>query len=423
MKVTFVNPPLLNVLENRQYPPLGILYLAAMARTHPGAEVTVCDLGGTIPKMWEKMVNFDADIYAFTCFSPSFQFVVEISKLIKSKHPHCKIVVGGNHPSAVPDECLKIKEIDSVVIGEGEHIFLELLKDYEKTGTINKFYHGQRIFDLDKLPYPAYDLVDMNTYNATLDGKKALGVITARSCPFNCAFCSRHIFGSKVAYRSAENVIGEVNMIKKDYSITAFNFLDDVFTLNNDRLDKMLAGFKKMDITFICNGRANFNKIEDFKRLKDGGCTKIGFGIESGSQRVLDLNNKRQSIKEAILAVQNAKKAGISTKAFFVFGLPGENEESVKETMRFIEEADPDQCNVYTFVPYPGTDIWNNPDKYGIKIINRDFRNYYQISTDGTGGKNVSYSTMSDEEFFRLREMILKFVKDRQGARSKGHGI
>lgn len=407
MKILFIHPPQLNVLDNKQDPPLGLLYLAAILEKN-GVNVKILDLGGVPENLWEKNIE-KADIYGITCYTASLTNTQKISNLIKKNYPESYVIIGGAHPSALPEETIKYKNFDIVVKGEAENIIFDIvnnIKDYK-----NNIINSNPIQNLDKIPFPARHLINIYEYSRKVLNRKATNMITGRGCPYKCAFCYKGLYGNTVRLRSAENVIKESEFIVENYNIKAFHFLDDIFTLNKKRLNKILDAFEKMDIWFRCNSRAGLESLEDFEKLYKGGCKEIAFGIESGSQKILDKINKCNTVESNKIAILNAKKVGIRTKAYLIIGLPGETEETIEETKKFIEETKPDSCSLYTFIPYPGTSIWNNPELYDIEIINKNFDDYYIIDTNSRGGITIKLNTITNEKLIKLRENFLYFLK------------
>jgi len=413
MKVSLINPPQLNVLDDRQYPPLGLLYVAANLREN-GIDVDVIDLASTKPDEWKGLISTDSDIYGIECFTPSVVNVKAIVAICKDLNPDAITIVGGPHASAIPQHTLEYTGSDSVLAGEGEQSFVDFALRLKDTGKYEKIVHGIQIKDLDSLPIPARDLVDHDSYTATLFNKKTSAIITARGCPYSCAFCdNKGVFGGGVRFRNPKKVLSEVNELKEKYGYDSFFVYDDIFAINEKRLDQILPGFKEMGMQFICDGRVNIINLDMLKKLRDGGCVKIAYGIETGSQKILNLMNKQTTVQQCIDAIKAAKDAGIFTKCYFIYGLPGEDERSVDETKKLIEEANPDQANLYTFIPYPGSAIWNSPEKYGIEIFNKDFGNYFMISTDGTGGINYRIDGLSERKYIELRDDLMSFIRAR----------
>lgn len=210
-------------------------------------------------------------------------------------------------------------------------------------------------------------------------------------------------------YRSVGSFLYEVSEVKSSFGIDTFLFCDDVFTFNiNGRLEKLCAGLEKLDVGFRCNGRASVNKYEDFSMLKKAGCEEIAFGIESGSQRMLNLMNKKSSLQQNYNAITEAKAAGLSTKAYILSGFPGETWESINETIKFMGEARPDKFTVFAFVPLPGCDVLKNPEKYGVTNISSDWDQFYNIAGQYEGGITFETKDMSKKDFKDMHRHLVK---------------
>jgi len=412
LKITLINPPQLNVLDDRQYPPIGLLYLAASLRKE-NFDVNIVDLASKKEHEWNALIDNDADIYGMICFTPAVGHVKRIVSICREKNPECLTVVGGPHASAVPEETLAFTKCDTVSVGEGEISFPKYVKRYQQGKKYDRILIGTQIHDLDTIELPARDLIDHHTYTARLFNKKTTGVISARGCPYKCSFCDKGVFGGNMRFRSADNFLAELKELKENYGYESFFFYDDIFTINHKRLRKLLKGIEDLNIQFLSANRVNLMTKEILRDLRNAGCVKVAYGIESGSQKVLDMANKQTTVQQQIYSIKAAKDEGIYVKCYFIFGLPGEDEQTIEETKKLIEIAEPDQANLYTFQPYPGSDIWNRPDHYGVEIINKNFENYFMVSTDGTGGINYRLKGMSDEKFIELRDDLAQFIRSK----------
>lgn len=395
-----INPPQPNSLDDKLDPPLGLMYIAAVLR-EKGLEVKIVDLCFVEHKDWPEAIGV-ADIYGITVFSSSLYLAREIAAIAKENNPNGRVVAGGPHPTALP---LETKEFfDSVAIGEGEYALLQPVAELIKCPVIE---------NLDDLPLPARDLVDLTRYTRKVYGEKATTLITSRGCPYSCAFCCKDVFGHRVRYRSTESVLREIRGIVETYDIRNFLFYDDTFALDRKRFYPLCRELEKENIIFRCNGDVRNNTEEDFRVLYDAGCREIAFGIESGSQAILDNIHKGTTVKGNRQAIQNAKKIGLRVKAFLMVGNPGESKATIEETKRFITEADPDQYTVFNFVPLPGCDIWKNPEKYGVRIVNRNFKNYFNIAGQNEGGLVIETDSFNCEEMAALRKNLLDFLTSR----------
>lgn len=404
--IELIHPPHLDSSDDRLDPPLGLLYIASHIKNtfkDGEVEVRINDLSGKQPDEWKIG---KADFYGVTVYAPSMKTVESIIKLCKQVNPVAKIIVGGAHPSAVPQVFEGI--VDHVVIGYGEQAVVDIVKGISLPFQVK----SSKVFDL--FARPSYELIDVASYSRLIGGKKSLPVLTARGCPFKCTFCGlSHLHNiSGVKFSDPEVVVDQISWIIDTYGITSINFQDDVFTLKKERFHKLLDLIAPLNIKFRCHGRATIDTEETYELLAKAGCVQIAWGIESGSQYMLDKMNKRSKVEDNYNVIQWAKKYGIDSRAFFVIGFPGETRETLEETKKFISDADPDQYFISSFVPYPGTDVWNNPEKYGITNMSKDFSQFYQVDKTGHGGLTIDTQWLTREEFSVLehefREWMVK---------------
>ncbi|GAH52064.1 unnamed protein product, partial [marine sediment metagenome] len=174
----------------------------------------------------------------------------------------------------------------------------------------------------------------------------------------------------------------------------------DTFMVYKKRVYELMEFIGPLDISFRVLGRAGLDTKEDYRRLKDAGCEAIGWGIESGSQEILDKMNKQVTVKQNAEVIEWAQDLGILDRIFIILGFPGETKETLKETKRFIETTNPSQHISSTFQPYPGTQVWNDPKRFGVKKIYTDFSKYIQINGSGLGSHcNIDTEWMTREEF------------------------
>jgi len=406
--INLINPPQPNSLDDRLDPPLGLMYIAAQIRKDGWHDVKITDLCMVDRKDWGKEIG-DADIYGITVFSASLYLAKQIYYIAKKNNPSSLVVVGGPHPTALPEETSEF--FDCVIRGEGEYAFYPFLKPW-----VIPIITKPQIEDLDNLPLPARDLVDLHAYTRKVAGQKATSITTSRGCPYTCAFCCKDVFGHKVRYFSLPRVIEEIKSIINCYGIRAFIFYDDTFALDRNRFYPLCKELKKLNIVYRCNGDVRNNTYKDFRVLYDSGCREIAFGIESGSQKILDRINKHTTVEGNKAAIQNAKKVGLTVKVFLMVGNPGESVKTIEETKRFMKEANPDQYTVFNFIPLPGCDIWKHPDKYGMRIVDWDFKNYYNIAGDNIGGAVADSDTFTIQDLNKWRKELLEALPPQRGA-------
>jgi len=417
-KVALVNPPQLNSIDDRLDPPLGLMYIAGSLEREE-ISVSINDLAGRKVEEWGNLID-DADIYGMTIFSSSFNVSRDISKFIKARNKDAIIVAGGPHPTSLPDQTIDTGDFDYVIQREGEEAFPKLIRSLSAGNSSDKIITAEQIKDINLLPRPARHLVDISSYTREVEGEQATSIITSRGCPYTCSFCCKDIHGRKVRFREAEDIIDEVRGIQETYGVNSFVFYDDIFTLNRKRLEVLCEEFKNMDLTFRCNGRSGANTFEDYVKLREAGCKEIAFGIESGSQEILERVNKGTTVEMNTKTITEAKRAGLLTKAYLIVGYPGETQETIDETKKFMEITDPDKFTLFQFVPLPGSDVWKNPDKYGVTEVNNDWDEFYNIAGQYEGGNSFRTAELTPERITYLHDDLLNDLMHRR--KGEDHG-
>ncbi len=358
----------------------------------------------------EKVKAWDSKIFCFTCTTMEFNEVIDFAKKIKQILPNAIFVAGGYHADAFPEDFLN-NGFDYAVRGEGELTIMELFRsifagkrDFEKMdGLCWKKEDGQVVInkrrslliDFDELPLPAYHKIDMEYYLKMWDGIlrgipcKATLLETSRGCPWACSFCScPTIAGHKMRYRTAESIESEVKLLKEKYGVEGIMLTDDMFTVSLDHVKKVSAILKKYGIVWTAQARVHAVNEEMLTIMKDAGCMQIDFGIESGSQRVLnEIINKKATIEQARQGVATCKKVGMRTMGTCMLGLPTETKDEMLSTVAFVKELQLDYVYYAIAVPLPNTALFemvNSRLPENNKITVEDYRNL------DWGGKNYS---------------------------------
>ena len=274
-----------------------------------------------------------------------------------------RLIAGGYHATAMPETLTPY--FDAVVQGEGEELIQEAL-------TEDGIIKGPAP-DLNNLRNPSG--LEMSLYGLDQSGKRTGTIITSRGCPYSCSFCGK--LSDKVRYTPFNKVLEQVSSLKLD-GFKSVYFTDDVFTLNAKRMEEIVS---KMDIPYRITTRANL--MDEYKAdiLAGTGCNWASFGIESGNNKILKKSNKQMTTQQNYEAVSLMSKKGIQTKGFFILGLPGETEKTARDTINFsksLKDVGLNQADFYFLSPFPGTPIWDNPSKFGIKINDLDYTKYLQ---------------------------------------------
>ncbi|MFW9810371.1 MAG: B12-binding domain-containing radical SAM protein [Candidatus Thorarchaeota archaeon] len=369
-----------------RYPPLGLGYLASVLREK---DISVKILDGTFSSREQAI----SAIHRLKPRILGIYSMVTINHHAISIARECRmdvelIVAGGPLPSLVPEEFLDV--FDLVVMHEGEQTFLELVMKHlaeeswqgikgisYKSETGRYTTNGSRPLEenLDSLPFPARDMFPNKSYKkywTKYHGYSATSQITTRGCPYLCDFCSNPVFGRSYRERSAKNVVAEMSEISS-LGYDRIFFTDDCFTQNPKRVDDICDILTKesIDIEWMCLSRADTLSKSMARNMKDAGCVRIFFGIESGNQRMLKVMNKRIVLGDVVRAVKVANGAGIETGGFFILGYPGETNESLLDTLQFSSRIPLDYLS-YSF-PYPiiGTGLYT---KVRERITNPEWR-------------------------------------------------
>lgn len=418
MKILLIRPPDMALGKLKKIGgvihPLNLVYLATYISTKHDVKILDMDVEPLGKENLEKYIqDYNPDIIGITVVTPHYKNAVEISTVAKKLG---KIVVwGGPHATVIPENCLK-NNVDIIIKGEGEFSFFETLEVIEKNKLNlenaknklknvkgisyklnNHIYHNEKrelCSELDTLPLPNRKMLELEKYNGEITPgitKRATQLFTSRGCPFQCTFCAAHLIqGRGYRMRSVSNIMKEVNDI---YSL-GFNHVsidDDTFTLNRQRVVEFSEALKKdyPDFTWNCDSRVTVD-YELLRLMKKGGCEKISFGVESGSQRILDVIKKGIKVNQVIDAFDAAKKAGIKTQAFMMIGHPTETKEDIDATIQLINKISPDYLFLSISTPYPGTELYeymtkkgllksdDNWDKFGFFVdeIGWDFDNF-----------------------------------------------
>ena len=381
--ILLINPPILNPGKVKKIraisPPVGILSLAAYLEDK-GLYVRVLDLA-LQPELYDTLKNeFDAPgrIVGITSTTNTIGSALDVAKIVKQYNPDSFVVLGGPHPSILPEDVLSNREVDCVVIGEGELSLYNLTSSY-KQGSDWKATPGIAFNDvnrviinpqtnyvdnLDSIPFPARHLVPFKQYRSSAISHKrtpSTCVITSRGCPYKCTFCSNPVHGRKVRSRSPENVIEELKLLKRDFRIRDITFWDDTFTVSKKRVESIcrLIIEENLDLTWSCASRVDTISPDLLKIMKEAGCWLISFGIESGVGRLREKIHKGITEEQIFRAFKSCKQAGIETRAFFMLGLPTETVEESEATLSFAKKLNPDFLQFTLTVPYPGSELYN----------------------------------------------------------------
>lgn len=368
--------------------------------------------------IWEEIVEtieqYSPDLLGISIvFSATLKSVENIARMVKQRDKKVKVVVGGPHSSLAPEEILGSEFFDYSVRGEGEQTLLELVQGKKLTDIDGLSYkeHGGKIIhnpdrgfieNLDELPFPDphLQLIPLGDLN------KNFGVIaTSRGCPKRCVFCSSpRLWGRKVRRRSINNAIAEVSQRYHNYGVRKFYFSDDNFNLNKSYAKELCRAIidNNLEIEFFCEANiAPFDR-ELMELMKEAGCIRLKFGIESGSDRILKLMKKGITVKQIRETCSLAKEVGVPYSLYVMAGMPSETPEEMCQTLDLAREMDADYVSLSVATPQIGTDLYEMAVAQGIKIPPGSCESFYHQSRGAVLNSNVTPSLI--EEFLALNK-------------------
>jgi anaerobic magnesium-protoporphyrin IX monomethyl ester cyclase len=381
-------------------PPLGLAYVAA-ALEKAGFQVEMLDnyqLNKPIDYVKQEIKRLAPEIVGITCSSVTYQRCIETAKAVKEVLPSCKVVVGGWHPSYMPDSILQHPEVDYVVMGEGENAMVELATLITK-GAEDKaiasipgvacIYEGKTvknapkiISDLDNVPYPARHLLPMHIYDRKIEYLSAQPVDVVnviRGCPYDCNYCeTKKLWGHKCRAFSPPRVVDELEYMIKNYGSKGIYFIGDNFTINKKQTIELCHQIKErgLDLQWACDTRVDLIARDLLREMKDAGCKTIFFGIQSGSQRILDKLNTHTNLEQIVQALRLCRQERIHIACSFMLGIPGETFNDMNSTFKFAKKLDPDWCTFYVFIACPDSNLYEEVLQMGLYDRLEDFLAY-----------------------------------------------
>jgi radical SAM superfamily enzyme YgiQ (UPF0313 family) len=419
MRVLLASPEP-GVWNSRKHIHMGLGYLAGSLLAH-GYEVEIWDasIEAESESLDEKLARDPFDVVGLSAPTPLINNAWEDAATAK-KHGAITIL-GGPHLTLQPHESMEKDQIDLVVRGEAEYTLIEILAALEKEAKIqqNSTHPSKpksqsqkfrpRLFrpeagwgnilglswrnqagkiihnldrplpdDIDALPFPAHQLFKIDQYtnlNPLTDGldmnARAYTIVTSRGCPYKCTYCSKPITGDTWRGRSVDNVIAEWEWLVKDLGATEIGITDDIWNLDKKRAKELCQTLIKANLNHVpwvtIHGmKVNNTDQELFSLMKQAGCKRVGFGVENGDDWVLrHVIKKGQTVDMVRQAFKWSKKAKLQTMGFFIFGMPGETEDSMEKTIRLALELDPDLAHFMMAAPFPGTEMWETLKKHG----------------------------------------------------------
>lgn len=402
MDICFFSP--ITRIHNHYTPPFNLMSLSSYLEGR-GISTHIIDLNKDCPvfeldeekiiqlrnKIIDEVLSMKPLIIGIPCFSSELKEVIEISRVIKTKHENVKIIVGQIHPTLFPEEFFfESSPIDYAVVGEGEITTFELVNSIKngnenmeeidglvyfnkKNNALIKTKPRSLIENLDDLPFPAYDKVNMwyytkpNVYKIRGIFISSTLIHTTRGCPYNCTFCVSSNLRKKTGpgkyarMRSAKNIADEIEFLMKNYKIDSFFPIDDDFLVDKKRIMQFCDELekRKINLPWGCGARVTDVSEDLLKRMKRAGCVQLDFGVESGSDEMLKRVKKNITVEQTKKAFVLCRKYGIRTFSNVLFNLPEETEDDLDKTLKLLDEIKSTVTAFNIFVPYIGTEIYN----------------------------------------------------------------
>jgi len=374
---------------------------------HVGYDVLFLDLRDV--NQLEEVQFPEVKYYGLTATTAGINSALKIKNLIKIQNPKSVVFIGGVHATVKPDEL--VKEFDAVVVGEGERSVFKVLRG--NRGIIK----SDIINDINSIPYPARHLLkpDARTSSWLYAGQKyeeaeiATTITSTRGCPFNCSYCaSPAMWNRKIRFRSPENFAGEIKQIMDTYGCRNFKFVDDNFPLNKSRIIKISQQLEPLNISFRCHTRASLVDEEILSSLKMAGCNEIAFGIETTDDYVLEKIQKGETVEQQEYALRLARDTGFLVRLYLMVGLPFETWDTITLLKEFIlrNKEYIDKYTLSTMAPYPGTDIHDNPEKYDVIWMEKNYDKFLLYEDRAL----IATTECSQEELTEHRKVLSKFL-------------
>lgn len=415
-------------------PPMGLLFLSGYLRKHlPNLEIKVVNQrveNYTVEELVRIIEGFGPHIVGLSCSTIFAYLLNDLCSRIKELFPESWIVLGGPHASSVREQALKdAAKLDVVVPGEGEISFKLIVESFpylnnlkKIPGIIWKDSTGEIVVnpgnlliedELDNLPFPAYDLIDLPKYwklqsMAPIPFRKYASIVSSRGCPYQCMWC-HSIFGKKIRFCSPERVVDEILYLQRKYGVDDFEFLDDNFNFNRLRLLEFaeLVNRKglKVKLAFPNAIRGDLVNDEEAEAFVSAGTYMCAFALETGSPRLQKFTCKNLNIPKFLLGIEKMARRGVYTNGFCMMGFPTETEEELQMTIDTACNSMLHTASFFTVIPFPGTALYfwlqkNRPEK---------LRNVNYTNADFAGAK-INLTDLPDDVFFKYqRKAMLKF--------------
>lgn len=412
-KILFVVPRSLNPKQMYKEYPLGVGFIGTILQER-GYEVAVFDQnaeGRDDTLLWERVSSFEPDVVGFSIITPNYPVArLQIAEM-KRRHPETVVIAGGIHVNLFPNDVLS-DGADVAVLGEGEFTVYRLLEAlgagrslgdiqgvaFADNGTVRMNPKDPRPLSIDELP-----IIDRNLYRLELYSHHSM--VASRGCPYNCTFCCNYtgtVLVKGVAVSGHERVIREMALLERDFGAKEIFFADDIFLLKKKSIVTFCEEYAATGLTASWIGQLRADSMDSSvaEAMASANCRRVYFGIESGSDEILNRASKRTTVEKMLSGVQSASNAGIRVKTGWIYGLPGSMSEQ-RKSIDLMLRMRPHEISIHQLIPFPGTAYYSRPQDFGIRI--KDPKNFESFCYGGIGD-NISFEYMSPSEMIVLLE-------------------
>jgi len=391
--------------------PLGILCLSGVLKKE-GWEVDIFDSNiSSIENISE------ADVYGFSIVYNTYSNSIRLAQSIREKFRNSCLIAGGVEPTLEGSKFFK--HFDSIFIGEAEDTVKEFSDNF-KERCIKKYYFQNKVVDISKALPDRTILSDdyIRTSSIFTGGVSyyeggSTSIMFSRGCPCSCTFCcSPKLYKKKVRFRSIESIENEIKQIIKDYGIRQFRIQDDTFTLNLSFLRKVTECLKNLNVVYRCSTRADKITDETVKLLFESGCKEIGFGVEVADNEALKVLKKNITVEQIIKAIRIIRKYPITIRCFFMIGWPFDTEDLMRKNINFIEDNKLDNVMCSNLIPFPGTELYDKKENFGITKIKSDC--CMNLATHIKLAPNYECSKLTEEKHIQIMQVFYDYLLKRE---------
>lgn len=412
-------------------PPIGLMYLAGYLRHYRPGKDQIAILDGRSELCSDGQVSdtireFRPDLVGITAFTMEGETAHCYARLAKEHAPGCTTIIGGPYGTSDSAKALEDKHVDFTARGEGELTLFNLVERLEKGEPVhglNGLAHrrnGQAfpgnfpelIDDLDRIPYPAWDLINLESYfvdgrirrltNPIQSRRRGISVFSTRGCPYRCTYC-HNVFGKKLRKRSVENVLGELRWLVEDFGVQEVEFIDDVFNLDRARAKAICDGIINngwdLKLAFPNGLRADQMDEELVDKMRRAGAYRINYAVESGCPRVQHMIRKNLDLERARQIIDYTAGKGISTGGFFMLGFRDETEEEAWMTINYALKTKLHTASFFILTPFPNTPMYDEAVQLGYDMA-ASYSDYGQVS--------ANLSKMPKERLEALRKLAFR---------------